>query len=223
MNISLLLFNLMFQRKIYENISNDSESDHIDDNFRVSYYKENQDTGNYEGNCRSTGRIIKKIVNNNQNGDILRYEVDTISVRSEQSKKPDNQEKISCRICFDKSGIKENYIILSCNHVFHIQCLAETHFQDIYKYPVIDNEYFMNRKCKICNNNLQTEEIMFLHGKFLSNTKTQIEKHQFSIERLEDQHKIIKEELRVCYDYKHKLESEREKSKQIVSILTTMM
>jgi hypothetical protein len=35
--------------------------------------------------------------------------------------------------------------------------------------------------------------------------------------------KKIKDELRVCYEYKHKLEQQREKSKQIVSILSTMI
>ena len=114
-------------------------------------------------------------------------------------------------------------MILSCNHIFHIECLAESHFKDVYKYPIIDNEYFSNRKCTTCSEIMQLEEVMYLHGKFLSNTKNLIKKHQTSIEHLEHQMKQIKNELRTCYDYKHKLEQEREKSKQIVSILTTMM
>jgi len=128
----------------------------------------------------------------------------------------------NCKLCFNKSP-KENYMILSCNHIFHIECLAESHFADVYKYPIIDNEYFSNRKCTTCSQIMQLEEVMYLHGKFLSNTKNLIQKHQSSIEHLEHQMKQIKNELRTCYDYKHKLEQEREKSKQIVSILTTMM
>ena len=128
----------------------------------------------------------------------------------------------NCKLCFNKS-LKENYMILSCNHIFHIECLAESHFKDVYKYPIIDNEYFSNRKCTTCSEIMQLEEVMYLHGKFLSNTKNLIKKHQTSIEHLEHQMKQIKNELRTCYDYKHKLEQEREKSKQIVSILTTMM
>ena len=128
-----------------------------------------------------------------------------------------------CSICYNKNGLKENYLILSCNHIFHIQCLAETYFQDIYKYPIIDSDYFSNCKCSICDSQLQLEELMYLHGKFLSNTKNLIGKHQTSIQHLEIQLKKIKNELRTCYDYKHKLEQEREKSKQIVTILSTMM
>jgi len=65
--------------------------------------------------------------------------------------------------------------------------------------------------------------LMYLHSKFLSSTKKLIGKHQNSIDNLENQLKQLKNELRTCYDYKHKLEQEREKSKQIVSVLTTMM
>ena len=130
----------------------------------------------------------------------------------------------SCNLCGNKSSNNNNnYFILSCDHIYHIQCLADTHFQDIFNYPIIDGEYFSNRKCNICSKKLQLEEIMYLHGKYLSNTKDSIEKHQFSIENFESHLKKIKDELRICYEYKHKLEQHREKSKQIVSILSTMM
>lgn len=132
-----------------------------------------------------------------------------------------NQENFSCKICCDNTT--KNFLILSCNHIFHINCLAESHFKDIYEFPLIDSEYFDSRKCPCCNEQLQTEELMYLHGKFLSGTKKLISKHQNSIEHLESQLNQIKNELRTCYDYKHKMEKESEKSKQIVSILTTMM
>jgi hypothetical protein len=126
----------------------------------------------------------------------------------------------SCNICNDQSG---PFIILSCNHIFHIKCLVEVNFKDVYKYPILDTEYFESRRCITCNENMQTEDMMYLHSKFLSSTKKLICKHQTSIENLENQLKQLKNELRTCYDYKHKLEQEREKSKQIVSVLTTMM
>jgi len=135
--------------------------------------------------------------------------------------KNSNQENFTCKICSDNTS--KNYLILSCNHIFHIKCLAESHFKDIYDFPVIDSEYFDSRKCPCCTEQIQTEELMFLHGKFLSGTKKLISKHQNSIEHLESQLNQIKNELRTCYDYKHKMEKESEKSKQIVSILTTMM
>ncbi|NBO99325.1 MAG: hypothetical protein EBU90_04250 [Proteobacteria bacterium] len=129
----------------------------------------------------------------------------------------------NCRICDNKSGRQDNYMILSCNHTFHVYCLAETHFNDVYKFHVIDSEYFGTRKCLVCNKLMQTEELMFLHSKFLNGTKDRIENHNTKIESLEAKLKDIKEDLRVCYEYKHKLEHEREKSKQIVATLMTMI
>uniref|UniRef100_A0A6C0H7Z7 RING-type domain-containing protein n=1 Tax=viral metagenome TaxID=1070528 RepID=A0A6C0H7Z7_9ZZZZ len=129
----------------------------------------------------------------------------------------------NCRICDNKSRRQDNYMILSCNHTFHVYCLAETHFNDVYKFHVIDSEYFGTRKCLVCKKLMQTEELMFLHSKFLNGTKDRIENHNAQIESLEAKLKDIKEDLRVCYEYKHKLEHEREKSKQIVATLMTMI
>ena len=70
---------------------------------------------------------------------------------------------VTCGICkdlpiFDESldikTSKKKYIILSCNHIYHIKCLAEEHFNDVLKYPLIDNDYFDSRKCNICLKNL---------------------------------------------------------------------
>jgi hypothetical protein len=137
--------------------------------------------------------------------------------------KPDTTNTaFCCKLCNTKNT-NENYMILSCNHIFHIRCLAESNFKDIYQYPIIDQEYFSHRKCLVCSEQLQQEELLYLHGKFLTNTKGLIKKHQSSIDNLEAQLKRIKDELRTCYEYKHRLEQQREKSKQIVSILTTTM
>jgi hypothetical protein len=130
--------------------------------------------------------------------------------------------EVCCRICNNKSS-KGNFIILSCNHVFHVQCLAETHFVDIYKFAVIDSEYFETRKCQCCGHQFQTEELMFLHSKFLSITKDRLEYHQTAVTSLEERMNKLKEDLKVCYEYKHKLECDREKSKKIVNTLMTML
>jgi len=129
---------------------------------------------------------------------------------------------VTCEICKDE-GTSKNYIILSCNHIFHINCLVKCHYKDVFDYPVIDNDFFENRKCTICNTKLELEQIMYLHGTFMSNTKNLLTNHQYSIENLEGQLKQLKVELRILYDYKHKLEKEREKSKQIISILNTIV
>jgi chromosome segregation ATPase len=69
---------------------------------------------------------------------------------------------------------------------------------------------------------MKTEELMFLHSKFHASTKEHLESHQASIVNLEERLSKLKEELRSCYDYKNKLEHERERSKQIISTLMTM-
>lgn len=134
-----------------------------------------------------------------------------------------NTDKISCKLCANKSNQNDSYIILSCNHMFHIYCLADYHYNDNHRLDIISSEYFSTRKCPTCEKQLQTEELMFLHSKFLSYTKGKVESHQESILNLETQFNKIKEELRICYEYKQKLDNEREKSKQIVTSLMTLM
>jgi uncharacterized protein (UPF0212 family) len=136
--------------------------------------------------------------------------------------KKTESDAYTCKICSNNTNTPGK-MILSCNHIFHIQCLAESHFKDIYLYPVIDVEYFASRQCPCCSEKIQTEELMYIHSKFLLSTKTLISNHENSIAHLESQLKQIREDLRTCYDYKHKIEQEREKAKQIVSILTTMV
>lgn len=195
----------------------------LSDNQRLSklhsYYFSSESSDNENENS-----IVRKLINKYQVDE--NSEMDKIQVVKD-NRQSDNRQSdiriITCKLCLDQYNDKGNYIILSCNHIYHIKCLAEEHFKDVLKYPLIDNEYFESRKCNICLKNLQVEEMMYLHSKFLSNTKELLDKHQININNLEDQMTKIKNDLRTCYDYKHKLEQEREKSKQIVSILSTMI
>lgn len=131
-----------------------------------------------------------------------------------------------CELCkdptFNKKGCKKNYIILSCNHIFHIYCLAQSHYKKITTNSN-ENDSFDNCTCTICNEKLELEQIMYLHSTFMSNTKNLLSNHQNSIEHLEGQLQQLKIELRTLYNYKYKLEKEREKSKQIICILNTML
>jgi len=131
-----------------------------------------------------------------------------------------------CELCkdptFNKKGCKKNYIILSCNHIFHIYCLAQSHYKKITT-TSNENDSFDNCTCTICNEKLELEQIMYLHSTFMSNTKNLLSTHQNSIEHLEGQLQQLKLELRTLYNYKYKLEKEREKSKQIMCILNTML
>lgn len=148
----------------------------------------------------------------------------TMQIQQQSSNIQTNKSQdIVCCACENKTGVMDNYIILSCCHIFHVHCLADNHFSDVAKFTSIDSEFFTTRTCPSCHKNVPFEEQMYLHSKFLSSTKDHITKHQDSINKLEHQLQKIKEELRVCYEYKNKLEKEREKSKQIVTMLTTMI
>ncbi len=183
-----------------------------------SYYFGSESSDNENENS-----VVKKLINKYQEENSEIDSMDGMRVIRKDNDRQSEIRVITCKLCLDKNTDKGNYIILSCNHIYHIKCLAEEHFNDVLKYPLIDNDYFESRKCNICLKNLQVEEMMYLHSKFLSNTKDLLDKHQLNINELENQMTKIKNDLRTCYDYKHKLEQEREKSKQIVSILSTMI
>ena len=127
---------------------------------------------------------------------------------------------VSCKICNDPSN-KNNFVILSCNHVFHIQCLANLHYNVLYNFPVVDKEDFKSCICYVCRKELQMEELMYLHSKFLSCTKEKIDVHNQSILDLEEKMTTLKTELRTCYEYKHKLEKDREEAKKIIASIST--
>jgi len=184
-----------------------------------SYYFNSGKSDTSENDSDSVS-VVRKLIN--------KYEIDDIASEHQLEIKASESESeqiktITCKLCLDRHNDKGNYIILSCNHIYHIKCLAEEHFKDVLKYPLIDNEYFESRQCSICSKQLKVEEVMYLHSRFLSNTKDLLDKHQVNIGVLEKQMTQLKNELRTCYDYKHKLEQEREKSKQITNILLTMM
>jgi hypothetical protein len=141
-----------------------------------------------------------------------------------------DKKSITCEICFNnkiyensKEYNTDSYIILSCNHTFHISCLIEIQFNDINKFHIIDSEYINSIKCPVCNSTLEIEELLFLHSKFLANTKYSITDYNESIKELELKVKNLKNELRNCYEYKNKLQQERERSKEIITNLTMLI
>ena len=142
---------------------------------------------------------------------------------SEDNQSRDNGSNLVCQLCNNHKYQNEQFIVSSCNHIFHNRCLAELQFDDANVSHVIDADYCKSRKCPICDSTLCIEELLFLHTKYLSNTKVLLEQHQLSIEQLEAEMQKIKEELNVCYKYKGKLENQRDRSKIIVSNITTLL
>jgi hypothetical protein len=128
-----------------------------------------------------------------------------------KSKEP---QEIICKICLNNQNNLDNFIILSCNHTFHIKCLTNI---------ISSEEINLESKCSECLKTLEIEELLFLHSKFLSNTKNLIGEHEIKIKNLENNLIKLKEELKISYEYKNKLTNEREKSKQIVSNLSMLI
>jgi hypothetical protein len=136
---------------------------------------------------------------------------------------PHLKDGTTCKVCYGKNDKRDNYIILSCNHVFHISCLAESNINDNRKFQMIEEEFFNACHCLACDKPIQTEELVFLYSKFHKGTKQRMSHHDESIDKIETQMKQLKDELRACYEYKYKLEKERDKSKQYLAMLMTMM
>lgn len=129
----------------------------------------------------------------------------------------------TCHLCHNQHNIKDSFMILTCGHIFHIRCLVDSHYTDANRYGVIDEEYLNSRICSVCSKPMEMEDILYIHNKFYKNTKEYINKQDDIIEQLDKQMTKLKEELRVCYEYKQKLEHQREKSRQITVTINTMM
>ena len=167
------------------------------------------------------------------------YEQDEQKLPYEQYETQDNFEKLKnkfdkpkhvapkqntfiCETC-NQSSSNSQFIILNCNHIFHINCLAKIQLTNAINCPVIDNESFFNKvKCSTCNDPLESSEIMMIHNKFYKGTSVFINDHNKTINKLESQINVLKEEMKVCMEYKQKLEFEQQKSKQILTLLNTL-
>jgi hypothetical protein len=129
-----------------------------------------------------------------------------------------------CEMCNNRNcSENDNFIILNCKHVYHIKCLADEHHYEAKQNQYLDDKFFESRKCGKCSTRIEKEEIHFIHCKFFKGTKEHLDSHELQINKLELQMNKLKEELKTSIEYKQKLEYEREKSKQIITMLNTMM
>ena len=139
------------------------------------------------------------------------------------SNKRQEHDEHTCKLCYNKQDIKDSFMILTCGHIFHIRCLVDSHYTDANKCGVIDEDYFNSRICCVCSSRMEMEDILYIHNKFYKNTKEYIVRQDETIEKLDKQMTKLKEELRTCYEYKQKLEHQREKSRQITVTINTMI
>lgn len=167
-----------------------------------------------ESSIQSKDKIYDDYINTQDN-----YQEQEIVYLVQEKQHEKTQEKIqektkeqhNCDICNNESEVIDNFIILSCSHIFHIKCLADTHLIN----GIIDEEFLNTRLCIVCNNQIEIEDLLYIHNKFYKNTKEYICKHQETVDKLNKQMSKIKDELRICYESQEKLELQRSKSKQI--------
>lgn len=123
---------------------------------------------------------------------------------------------ISCYLC---NTDNQGFIILNCNHIFHIKCIAEFHQNQNCN---IDEDYIKNLSCSVCETGIQMDELHFIYSKYTSNSDKMLQEYTLLTEGLEAQLKSLKDEIRTCFEYKYKLQQSREKSKQILCMLSMM-
>jgi hypothetical protein len=125
----------------------------------------------------------------------------------------------SCSLCDSKNHTQ--LIVLECKHSFHIKCLAEIDHDDSRNYMVLDNIFFKDRKCITCNYTIDTAELMYIHSKYTKNIKETINECDSTIKDLENQLRVVKEEMKKSFECKQNLEYSQNKSKQLIIMLNT--
>lgn len=135
------------------------------------------------------------------------------------------QNEFNCTMCKNERSFKnDQYIILSCNHMFHVECLVDIHFDNFDKLGrVIDKKFCENCRCLVCDNQMEIEDIVHIHNKFTKTTKEYIKIQDNNIDDLDKKLSKLKDEMRNLLEYKQKLEQKREKSKQITITLNNLI
>lgn len=129
----------------------------------------------------------------------------------------------NCTMCKNDNK-NDQYIILSCNHMFHVGCLVEIHFENFDKFGrVIDKKFCENCRCLVCDNKMEIEDIVHIHNKFTKTTKEYIKIQDNNIDELDKKLSKLKDEMRNLLEYKQKLEQKRDKSKQITITLNNLI
>ena len=113
---------------IYENSSDDNHQDDIETESSTS-------------SCNIQVKKIDKLKNFFQGSSIKKSQLQPQSLQSPLQSPL--QSNICCNLCKDDVN-QSNFIILSCNHIFHISCLADIFFKDIYNHDILElNDFYI--------------------------------------------------------------------------------
>jgi len=153
------------------------------------------------------------------------FEEQKYKYKQDTQKNYKKQNDFNCTMCKNERSFKnDQYIILSCNHMFHVECLVDIHFDNFDKFGrVIDKKFCENCRCLVCDNQMEIEDIVHIHNKFTKTTKEYIKIQDNNIDELDKKLSKLKDEMRNLLEYKQKLEQKREKSKQITITLNNLI
>lgn len=88
-----------------------------------------------------------------------------------------------CQIC--NKTRSDNFIILNCNHTFHINCLANFHLG-----------LSSQRNCAYCKTYIEDLELKYLHNKFCDTVSKDIINMKEKLDKLQNKIKKIQESIR---------------------------
>lgn len=108
-----------------------------------------------------------------------------------------------CNMCMQK--IQSGNFTLSCNHAYHIQCLAKSHVSET-----------CDKLCPVCDKKLDYAEISFIHTKYYNGTDHDIETIKSDIVDVQDRMNVLQCEYDALVEKKQQLDHEKEKSRKII-------
>ena len=111
-----------------------------------------------------------------------------------------------CQICNKTQS--DNFIILNCNHTFHINCLANYHIGP-----------YNQRSCAYCKNYIDDIELKYLHNKFCDNVNKNIININEKLDKLKAKIKKIQESIRQTEHHKQELILEQRRSQAIFELI----
>lgn len=147
---------------------------------------------------------------------------DNIYLKSTMYKTASISNTNICNICYNKSSclnFNDKFIILDCEHVFHINCIVKNHCDILNNNIIVNNKFIQKCKCTICDKQIDIEDILHIHNKYTKNTKKILNEQVSYLNNLDEKLLKIRNEMTEILEYKKQLENECDKSKRISTTL----
>jgi hypothetical protein len=148
---------------------------------------------------------------------------DNIHLKSTMYKTATISNTNICNICNHTSSSSKNFndkfIILDCEHVFHINCIVKNHCDILNEHIIVNNKFIQKCKCTICDKQIDIEDILHIHNKYMKNTKKILNEQVSYLNNLDEKLLKIRNEMTDILEYKKQLENECDKSKRISTTL----